>query len=238
MPQAADVDEAPADEDGDAKVLAPRRPANLQMPEDRLRQHEDHEHEEEPQLPIHEGAERDSVPDQVDDHRHDRMAHDLWVLVIRDPFNGGRECPVRSDHEMLDVVVDAPLPLLRDARSPDEAVQEYRKQRRRIDAQALDDVGVPLEENVVAIVVAVAVRADGQQVVHHRLRGIEAPCLDGPEQRRDRLRPDLHVQHPQSALPAGRASHCPPQLLPVVRVDRLHDNRRALVDHAAENARN
>ena len=59
---------------------------------------------------------------------------------------------------------DPPLSLEGEPTAPAQAIQKRPEQRGRVFAQPLDDVRVPREELVAAVVVDIAVRSDGQQI--------------------------------------------------------------------------
>ena len=64
------------------------------------------------------------------------------------------------------------------------------------------DVREPVEKLVRAEMVLVAVRADREDVLDHRLGAHEGPRRDGPDERRDVLRSDLHQELPLHPLSA------------------------------------
>mmetsp|Transcript_89326 Transcript_89326/g.257625 ORF Transcript_89326/g.257625 Transcript_89326/m.257625 type:complete len:461 (+) Transcript_89326:1018-2400(+) len=204
--------------------------------EEGLRHNENTQREHEPCPSVEEGAEGDASPDHVRDHRHDWVADDARVPVVHEPLGGRREAAIGVNDKVLDVIIHTPLTIVRHARAPDEPVQKHGQQRGRVGAKALDDIGVTLEHGIHAVVVAVAVRANRQEVLDDRFGGFQATGLDGPHQRGDRLGPDLDVQHPQGTLPAWRARNGLAQLLAGVPIDRLHDDRGAFVNHAREDA--
>mmetsp|Transcript_152113 Transcript_152113/g.486020 ORF Transcript_152113/g.486020 Transcript_152113/m.486020 type:complete len:294 (-) Transcript_152113:569-1450(-) len=138
---------------------------------------------------------------------------------------------------MLHVVVDPPEAVGRVPGAPHQAVEESRHQCLGLLDQDCDDVLVRVEQGVDAVVVPLSVRADGQEVDDDRLGRIQGARLDRPHQRRDRMRADLDVQHPQRTLATGRAADRLLQHLSAVGVDGLHHDCRALVDHARQDPR-
>mmetsp|Transcript_89166 Transcript_89166/g.257062 ORF Transcript_89166/g.257062 Transcript_89166/m.257062 type:complete len:253 (-) Transcript_89166:53-811(-) len=175
---AATIDEAAAAEDRDPKpepagiirsVVHPMRivdearlvgflPARLvQVVEDCLRAYEDDHREEEPGLPAQEGQQGRAGPDQVRDHGDHRVTHDSGVSMFRQPPNRLREASLCVHHEVLDVKVHPALAPRRRPRPPDEAVEQRRQQPGRVSADPFDDVGVPLEQGVHAVVVPVPI---------------------------------------------------------------------------------
>mmetsp|Transcript_1970 Transcript_1970/g.5555 ORF Transcript_1970/g.5555 Transcript_1970/m.5555 type:complete len:264 (-) Transcript_1970:343-1134(-) len=207
LPHAEDVDEHPACKYSFADGVTGLVVAILgtQIVQNGLRQDEDDKCEQEPCFSVQESPEGNPAPDQVGHHRQQRVAYDLWVPAICDPLDRWSEGAVGVDDEVLNVVVHATPPVLRHPRTPDQAVQQVGHQGRRIEAQAFDDVGMPLEQDVVAIVIAVPVCADGQQVLDDAFCGVKAAGLDGPEQWRDRLRAHLDIEHPKRSLSPGCA---------------------------------
>mmetsp|Transcript_90376 Transcript_90376/g.276775 ORF Transcript_90376/g.276775 Transcript_90376/m.276775 type:complete len:211 (+) Transcript_90376:103-735(+) len=203
--------------------------------QDGLRHDKDDQGKQEPQFQEHEGADGDPAPHRVSDHDHDGVAHDLGVAVVRDPLGGLAELSLRIDHQVLYVIVHPAQPVLGRPGAPDQTVEQGGHQSRRVDAEPLDDVGVPFEHDVHAKIVAVPVGADCQKVLDDCFGRFQAARFYCPHQRRNGLRADLDVEHPQRALAARCASDGLPQLLRRVRVDGLHDNCGALVDHASQN---
>eukprot|EP00443_Scrippsiella_acuminata_P106543 CAMPEP_0115617176 /NCGR_PEP_ID=MMETSP0272-20121206/23513_1 /TAXON_ID=71861 /ORGANISM="Scrippsiella trochoidea, Strain CCMP3099" /LENGTH=90 /DNA_ID=CAMNT_0003053131 /DNA_START=87 /DNA_END=359 /DNA_ORIENTATION=+ len=90
---------------------------------------------------------------------------------------------MRVHEEMLQVIVHTPLTVLRDPRAPNQAIKENWHQRRRVETEPLDDVFVALEKDVHAVVVAIAVSTDGQQVCDDGPSTLQAARLNGPHQR-------------------------------------------------------
>mmetsp|Transcript_93649 Transcript_93649/g.269627 ORF Transcript_93649/g.269627 Transcript_93649/m.269627 type:complete len:411 (-) Transcript_93649:1187-2419(-) len=232
LAHAEEVNEAPAAEDHIGVVLA----LVAGTGEDRLGEDEDHEGEQEPCLAVQECAEGYPGPNGVRDEGGDRVAHEFRVAVFGEPLRRLREPAVVADDEVPHVIVHAAEATFDDARTPHEAIEEHGQQRRRVGAEALDDVGVPFEHDVHTIVVSVAIRADREKVLYDRTGGFEAAGPDGPHERGDRLRAHLDVQHPQRPLPAGGASHRPLEELCRVGIYGLHDDGRTLVDDAGQNA--
>ena len=182
-------------------------------------------------------AHGDAAPDHASDETEYGMAHELGVLGLGDPLDGLREATMGVDEQVLHVVLHAAHALLRRAGAPDETLDEDREQAWGIQAQALDDIGVSLEERVHAVVVAVAVCAEGEQVHDDGIGGLHAAGLDGPQHRGDGLRADLDIQHPQGTLAARGTSDCLVQLLAGVLADRLPDDGGALADHVHRGSR-
>mmetsp|Transcript_117381 Transcript_117381/g.343761 ORF Transcript_117381/g.343761 Transcript_117381/m.343761 type:complete len:290 (-) Transcript_117381:71-940(-) len=158
------------------------------------------------------------------------MADDLRVVAGNQVLQCVREATVGVDQQVPHVVVRPAAAALHLARAPHEALQQRGQQRGGVGDQTLDELGVPPEELVCAVVVPLTVRADGQEVPDDSVRGLEAAGLDGPGQRRDGVRADLHDHQPLGPLAPGGAAHSLLQLLRGVHVDGLHDDGGALVD--------
>mmetsp|Transcript_74220 Transcript_74220/g.210130 ORF Transcript_74220/g.210130 Transcript_74220/m.210130 type:complete len:248 (+) Transcript_74220:1033-1776(+) len=239
LAQAAQVDEDP--ESKDEVELQLRPPillfvvAQLQRrgPED-----EDDQRAEQPGLPVQEGAEGNPAPENVRHHGNHGVAHQLRIAVVDDPLEGLSKLLLRINNQVLHVVVDPPHAVCCGARAPDQAVKQRGQQRRGILAEPPHNVRMPLEQGVHAVVVPVAVGANGEEVNDHRSGRLQAAGLDGPEERRDGLGANLDVEHPQGALAAWRTGDGPLQLVAGVHVDGLHDNGRALGYDPHEDARN
>mmetsp|Transcript_2921 Transcript_2921/g.7041 ORF Transcript_2921/g.7041 Transcript_2921/m.7041 type:complete len:213 (-) Transcript_2921:874-1512(-) len=166
------------------------------------------------------------------------MANELWISVINKPFQVLRESALCVHDHVLDVVDHAALTALSGPRSPNQAIQQDRKQGGCIHAETLHDVGMALEQNVHTEVVAIAVRADGQEVQEDGSGRLQAPGLDGPEDGRDGLRAHLHIQHPKGSLATRGARDSTSELSVGIGIDGLHDHSGALVDDARQDARN
>mmetsp|Transcript_96227 Transcript_96227/g.201027 ORF Transcript_96227/g.201027 Transcript_96227/m.201027 type:complete len:203 (+) Transcript_96227:1401-2009(+) len=137
---------------------------------------------------------------------------------------------------MFHIVDDSALSTLCCPRAPDQPVQEQGKDRGAIRHEPLDDVRVPLEERIGAKVVTVTIRTNCQQILNDGRSSIQTASFQGPQQGRNRLGADLHVQDPQRSLPPRGAGDSSPQLPCGVRVDGLHSDGGTLHDDACQDS--
>mmetsp|Transcript_64252 Transcript_64252/g.184665 ORF Transcript_64252/g.184665 Transcript_64252/m.184665 type:complete len:327 (-) Transcript_64252:365-1345(-) len=232
--QAAYVDEAAACEDYDMEELA----YVLVGMQNGLRCDENNQRKQEPHLPGEKLADGDTAPDEVHHHDRDRVNHEPGIPGVDEVPNRRSEPALAVDNQVPDIVIHTALAMLCGTGAPDQAVQQHRNQVRRIHAQTLHDIGMSLEECVHAVVVAIAVGADRQQVLNDGSGRNKAPRLNRPKHGRDRLGADTDAERDLSAQRTWSARHCLPQHLRRVGIDRPHHNGRALADDTGKNARN
>mmetsp|Transcript_121380 Transcript_121380/g.343489 ORF Transcript_121380/g.343489 Transcript_121380/m.343489 type:complete len:259 (-) Transcript_121380:1310-2086(-) len=165
------------------------------------------------------------------------MGDNLGVVGLRQPLESLRHATVVVDEEILHVIIHAPntiscLPL-----APTQALEEGREQRLCPLAQPLNEIRVSPEEVLHAVVIILSVCTDREQVLNHGGGCLKAAAVDGPHQRRNLLLAYLDEKHRVRPGVAGRDAHSLLQHRRRVQVDRLHDDRGALVDRPHEDLR-
>mmetsp|Transcript_132843 Transcript_132843/g.283880 ORF Transcript_132843/g.283880 Transcript_132843/m.283880 type:complete len:207 (+) Transcript_132843:1082-1702(+) len=128
--QAEDVNEEPANEDRDALALIVL--AFAYVYQDGLTRGEDYKVQEEPELSLQEAAESEPAPHEVCQRNQKRVANKLGILGFVDPLDGLRETSVGIHEQVPQVVVDPPVAVFRQARAPNQSIQEHRNERRGI----------------------------------------------------------------------------------------------------------
>mmetsp|Transcript_129070 Transcript_129070/g.413586 ORF Transcript_129070/g.413586 Transcript_129070/m.413586 type:complete len:231 (+) Transcript_129070:1246-1938(+) len=161
-----------------------------------LPEHEENQAQDEPNSGTHEIPADDGVPELVGDYVQDFVGHDLGIGSPTEMGQSVGEVAILVDDEILHVVVRVPHSIRGQTRTPHEPIQEGEQQSRRLSAENLKDVWVPLEELLHAVVVALPVGTDRQQILDDGRRGVHASALQGPAQRGYALRSDLHEQQP------------------------------------------
>mmetsp|Transcript_4756 Transcript_4756/g.11585 ORF Transcript_4756/g.11585 Transcript_4756/m.11585 type:complete len:380 (-) Transcript_4756:1166-2305(-) len=165
------------------------------------------------------------------------MLEDLRLLAGDQMAQRVRKVFLVIMDQVLHVVVDPTHAVDSPAGAPSKPVHQREQQVGPLRAELRDDVRVPGEELLHAVVVPLPVRTNGKQIVQDGLRASHAATLQRPLQRRDTLRADLDQQQPSGTLAARGATDGLFQHPRGVNVNGLHDNRGALVDRRDQHLR-
>mmetsp|Transcript_95259 Transcript_95259/g.226871 ORF Transcript_95259/g.226871 Transcript_95259/m.226871 type:complete len:255 (+) Transcript_95259:1135-1899(+) len=232
---AANVDKTAACEDGNVFLLAVGR--CITAAQDGLAGGKDNEGQQEVESREQEVVHGQAVPDNVCEERHNGVADDLRVFEICQPLQCLIEAAVRILHEVLEVVIHTPPSLERDTRAPNKSIQQGLKHRGSLRTELLNDIWMAIEEIIAAIVVVVTVRTDREQVLDHGLSTVQAPTLNGPEERRDGLGAHPDLQQLCGPPPAGCHGDRLAQRLLLVGVDGPHYDRGAFQHRSDQDLR-
>ena len=102
------------------------------------------------------------------------MADDLGVFVVCEPLRRRREAPSFVHDEVLDIIVHAPQSVLCCPRTPGEPIEHDRQRASSLITEGLGDLWMPLEHGLQAVIVAVPVGADRQEVNDDASRRLQA----------------------------------------------------------------
>mmetsp|Transcript_63621 Transcript_63621/g.152072 ORF Transcript_63621/g.152072 Transcript_63621/m.152072 type:complete len:298 (-) Transcript_63621:23-916(-) len=118
--------------------------------------------------------------------QHDAgMARNLGIVILHQPANGRAKIPAQVLDQVFDIVVHPSQSMVRQPRTPHQAVQERLQKSRRTLTKTLDDVGMSGEKLIAAVVIHVAICTNCQQVLEHGLGAVQAPRVNGPEEGRE-----------------------------------------------------
>mmetsp|Transcript_15602 Transcript_15602/g.36792 ORF Transcript_15602/g.36792 Transcript_15602/m.36792 type:complete len:310 (-) Transcript_15602:2195-3124(-) len=106
--------------------------------------------------------------------------------------------------EVFDEVVDAQAAVEHSLRVPHQPVEKVLHEVRRVRAQHRNQIRVRLEQPFAAVVVALAVGSDREQVLDHEARDRKLAVADGPEQRAHHRPVHLDRRQPVDSLSAWR----------------------------------
>mmetsp|Transcript_2430 Transcript_2430/g.6103 ORF Transcript_2430/g.6103 Transcript_2430/m.6103 type:complete len:212 (+) Transcript_2430:940-1575(+) len=108
-----------------------------------LGEHEDHQREKKPGLPKQEDWEGNSAPNKVRHQCDGRVAHEFRVSAVGQPLEGLCELALRAEEQRSHKVDHPALAILREASTPDKAIEKRWQESWSIDSQPFDDVRVP-----------------------------------------------------------------------------------------------
>mmetsp|Transcript_21948 Transcript_21948/g.48536 ORF Transcript_21948/g.48536 Transcript_21948/m.48536 type:complete len:208 (-) Transcript_21948:1946-2569(-) len=120
---AEDVNDAAAHEDHPLESLR----FVVGMAEAGLTDHEQDQHQDHPCFAEKEGAASHAAPNEIGHENQHGVADDGHVLRLAHPLQGRGGAALLIYNEVLYEVVDAPEPVVRQARAPDQTVQELRE---------------------------------------------------------------------------------------------------------------
>mmetsp|Transcript_15600 Transcript_15600/g.36771 ORF Transcript_15600/g.36771 Transcript_15600/m.36771 type:complete len:310 (-) Transcript_15600:2195-3124(-) len=106
--------------------------------------------------------------------------------------------------EVFDEVVDAQAAVEHSLRVPHQPVEKVLHEVRRVRAQHRNQIRVRLEQPFAAVVVALAVCSDRENVPEHEARDVELPLADSPVEGRRDSPVQFDLCHPRDPLASRR----------------------------------